>query len=134
MAIQASFAEELSGLHDSDHGFLALLGDNENLDLSLLDIENSICGVPAFFSKFNMVVPSPTLARKRFGSNKLFAAFDMRPLAPGVDLGLAGPAASMLGNSAVLRRRALRMDARDGRFMEGAKLRALQRLPTQQPI
>ena len=102
MAIQASFAEELSGLHDSDHGLLALLGDNENLDLSLLDIENSICGVPlrktaAFFSKFSMVVPSPTLARKRFGSNKLFAAFDMRPLAPGVDLGLAGPAASMLG-------------------------------------
>ena len=45
MAIEASFAEELSGLHDSDHGFLALLGDNENLDPSLLDIENSIRGV-----------------------------------------------------------------------------------------
>ena len=45
MAIQATFAEELSGLHDSDHRFLALLGDDENLDLPLLDIENSICGV-----------------------------------------------------------------------------------------
>jgi hypothetical protein len=27
-------------------------------------------------------VPSLTLARKRFGLNKLFAAFDMRPLRP----------------------------------------------------
>ena len=32
----------------------------------------------------------------------------MRPLAPGVDLSLAGPAASMLGNLLFLRRRALR--------------------------
>jgi hypothetical protein len=31
----------------------------------------------------------------------------------------------MLGNLAVLRWRALRMDARDGRFMEGAKFAAL---------
>src|SRR5271154_5575713 len=45
MAIQASLAEELSGLHDSDHGFLALLGYNEDLDPSLLDIENRICGL-----------------------------------------------------------------------------------------
>lgn len=45
MAVQATFPEELSGLHDSDHCFLALLGDDENLDLSLLDIEDGIRGV-----------------------------------------------------------------------------------------
>ena len=45
MAIQASFAEKLSGLEDPDHGFLTLLGHNENLDPSPLNIENSICGL-----------------------------------------------------------------------------------------
>ena len=45
MSVQATFAEELSGPHDSDHRFLALLGDDENLDLPLLDIENGIGGV-----------------------------------------------------------------------------------------
>jgi hypothetical protein len=45
MAIEASFAEELCGFQDSDHRFLALFGDNENLDPSLLNIENRICGV-----------------------------------------------------------------------------------------
>ena len=45
MTIEASFAKELSRFQNSDHGFLALLGDNENLDPSLLNIENGICGV-----------------------------------------------------------------------------------------
>jgi hypothetical protein len=44
MAIQATFAEELSGLHDSDHGFLALLGDNGLLNLAALNEENGIRG------------------------------------------------------------------------------------------
>jgi hypothetical protein len=39
-----SFAEELSRFEDSDHRFLALFGDNENLDPPLLNIENRICG------------------------------------------------------------------------------------------
>ena len=42
MAIQASFAKELSSFQDSDHCFLALFRDNENLDPSLLNIENCI--------------------------------------------------------------------------------------------
>ena len=45
MAIEASFAKELSGFQDSDHGFLALFGENENLDPSLLNIEDRVCGV-----------------------------------------------------------------------------------------
>src|SRR5271168_2932352 len=46
MAIEASFAEELSGFQDSDHCLLALFGDNKNLDPSLLNIKDRICGVP----------------------------------------------------------------------------------------
>jgi hypothetical protein len=46
MAVEASFAEKLSGFQNSDHRVLALFGDNENLDPSLLNIENRICGVP----------------------------------------------------------------------------------------
>jgi hypothetical protein len=65
MAIEASFAKELSRLQDSDHGFLALFGNNENLDPSLLNIKNGI-----------------GLARKSFGSNSLFAAFVMKSSAP----------------------------------------------------
>jgi hypothetical protein len=45
MAIEASFAKELSRLQDSDHGFLALFGNNENLDPSLLNIKNGIGGL-----------------------------------------------------------------------------------------
>jgi hypothetical protein len=60
-----------------------------------------------------MVLPSPTLARKRFGSNKFFAAFGMRPLARGAGFSLADRAAGLLENLAVLRRRFLCFDARD---------------------
>ena len=45
MAIEASFAKELPSFQDSDHCLLALFGDNENLDSSLLNIENRICGI-----------------------------------------------------------------------------------------
>ncbi|HJY52172.1 MAG TPA: hypothetical protein VJ349_26535, partial [Stellaceae bacterium] len=85
--IEASFAEELSGLQNSDHGFLALFGDDENLDPSLLNIENCISDVSLgkndlVFLNFNMTLPSPTLARKLFGSNKLFSDFGMKSSAP----------------------------------------------------
>jgi hypothetical protein len=39
---QASFAAELVRPQDCDDGFLALLGDNGDFDLALLDIENCI--------------------------------------------------------------------------------------------
>jgi hypothetical protein len=34
--------EELAGPQDADHRFLALLGRDHNLDLALLDVENSV--------------------------------------------------------------------------------------------
>jgi hypothetical protein len=82
-----SFAEELSRFEDSDHRFLALFGDNENLDPPLLNIETVSAASPCenttwFLSSFNMALPSPTLARKSFGSNELFAAFGMKSSKP----------------------------------------------------
>src|ERR1700748_901454 len=47
-----------------------------------------------------MALPSPTLARKSFGS-KLFAALGMRRLAPFAGLSLADPAPGASGNLAV---------------------------------
>jgi hypothetical protein len=96
-----SFAEELSRFEDSDHRFLALFGDNENLDPPLLNIETVSAASPCenttwFLSSFNMALPSPTLARKSFGSNELFAAFGMKS-SQMEDLSLAGPAPSVLG-------------------------------------
>ena len=87
MAVEASFAKELSSFEDSDDGLLALFGDDENLDPSLLNIENCIGDASLgkndlVFLNFNMTLPSPTLARKLFGSNKVFSGFGMKSSAP----------------------------------------------------
>jgi len=87
MAIEASFAKELSRFQYPDNCFLALFRDNENLDPSLLNIENCIGDVSLgkndlVFLNFNMTLPSPTLARKLFGSNKVFSGFGMKSSAP----------------------------------------------------
>jgi hypothetical protein len=42
MAIQAPFAEELSGLQNSDDRFLALVGYDSELDPAFLDVKNRI--------------------------------------------------------------------------------------------
>ena len=45
MAIEASFAEELSRFHCPDNCFLALIRGNDNLVPSFLDVEDRIGGV-----------------------------------------------------------------------------------------
>jgi hypothetical protein len=40
MAVHAAFAKELAGLQNADHGFLALLGYDNNLDPAFLNIED----------------------------------------------------------------------------------------------
>src|SRR6476620_2638802 len=40
MAVYAAFAKELAGPQNADHGFLALLGYDDNLDLAFLNIED----------------------------------------------------------------------------------------------
>lgn len=42
MAVHAAFAKELSRLQDSDHGFLALLGYDDDLHPPFLDIEDRV--------------------------------------------------------------------------------------------
>jgi hypothetical protein len=42
MAIQTSFTEKMPGSQDCNHRFLALLGNDGELDLALLDVKNGI--------------------------------------------------------------------------------------------
>ena len=45
MAIQTSFAKKVTWSQDGNHRFLALLGNDGEFDLALLDVENSIRGL-----------------------------------------------------------------------------------------
>src|ERR1700738_2441031 len=42
MAIQTSFTEKVAGAEDCTHRFLALLGNDRELDLALLDVKNRV--------------------------------------------------------------------------------------------
>src|SRR6202162_1761934 len=42
MAIQTSFTEKMPGSQDCNHRFLALLGNDRELDLALLDVKNRV--------------------------------------------------------------------------------------------
>ena len=42
MAIEASFAKKVAGTQDRNDCFLALLGNDGELDLALLDVENRV--------------------------------------------------------------------------------------------
>src|ERR1700726_5360989 len=42
MAIQTSFTEKVAGSEDCNHRFLALLGNDSELDLALLDVKNRV--------------------------------------------------------------------------------------------
>jgi hypothetical protein len=45
MAIQTSFAKEMTRREDCDYGFLSLLGNNGQFDLAFLDVENRVGNV-----------------------------------------------------------------------------------------
>jgi hypothetical protein len=66
MAIQTSFAKKLTWLQDCDHRFLAMLGNDGELDLALLDVKNRVRDLS-----------SPTLARNVLGSIAALAFFLM---------------------------------------------------------
>ena len=46
MAIETSFAKKVTGFQDCNHRFLALLGNDSELDLALLDVENCVRDLP----------------------------------------------------------------------------------------
>jgi hypothetical protein len=55
MAIQTSFAEKLAWFQDGDHRFLALLGNDGELDLPLLDVKNGVGDLP--LRENNLILP-----------------------------------------------------------------------------
>jgi len=55
MAIQTSFAKELTGSQDCDYRFLALLGNDSELDLALLDVKNGVRDLS--LGKDNLILP-----------------------------------------------------------------------------
>src|ERR1700724_1444887 len=55
MAIQTSFAKKLTWFQDCDHRFLALLGNDGELDLALLDVENRVRDLS--LSKNDLILP-----------------------------------------------------------------------------
>src|SRR5882757_8865553 len=46
LTVEASFAEKIAGSENCEHGFLATLGQDRDLDFSLLDIKYGIGGIP----------------------------------------------------------------------------------------
>src|ERR1700730_12297678 len=65
MAIQTPFAEKMPGSQDCNHRFLALLGNDSELDLSLAG-----CKKPR---------PRPVLVRKQFDPSDKLISFSPRP-------------------------------------------------------
>src|SRR6202162_418582 len=85
MAIETSFAEKLTWFQDGDHRFLALLGNDGELDLALLDVKNRVRDLslrennlilPVFGYRFSLA----HLGEKPFGiERELTFAFHGRP-------------------------------------------------------
>jgi hypothetical protein len=74
---QASFAKEIARSKDRNDRFFALLGDNGDFDLALLDVENSIRRLSLrednlILLVFEMVLPPSALARNALGSKGAF--------------------------------------------------------------
>src|SRR5881394_1305993 len=55
MAIQTSFAEKVTWSQDCNHRFLALLGNDGELDLALLDVKNRVRDLS--LRKNNLILP-----------------------------------------------------------------------------
>jgi hypothetical protein len=80
MAIQTSFAKEVIWSQDCNYRFLALLGNDGEFDLALLDVKNRVRDLSLretiwSFRYLDIVFPSPTLARNSLGSNEALTLF-----------------------------------------------------------
>jgi len=72
MTIHATFAKKLARLQNRDHGFLALLGHDGQLDLSLLNVEHGVRDVALrkhglILVKFNNRLAHAHLGEEVFG-------------------------------------------------------------------
>jgi hypothetical protein len=82
LAIQTSFAKKMTGSYDGNHRLLALLGNDGQLDLALLKVEDRVrrvsLGENDLILRYDdTVFPSPTLARNFLGSNEALIFFLM---------------------------------------------------------
>jgi hypothetical protein len=72
MAIQTSFAKKVAASHDGNHRFLALLGNDGELDLALLYVKDRVRDLSLRENNLILPVitdfPCPTLARNILGS------------------------------------------------------------------
>jgi hypothetical protein len=77
MAIQACLTKEVTRSKDCNDRFLALLGNDRELDLALLDVKtaSAICPCEKNLLYLDIVFPSPTLARNSLGSNEALTLF-----------------------------------------------------------
>src|ERR1700694_4277821 len=55
MAIQTSFAKKMTWSQDCNHRFLALLGNDSELDLALLDVKNRVRNIA--LRENNLILP-----------------------------------------------------------------------------
>jgi len=72
MTIEAALAKELSGLQNPNDGFLALVRNDRELDLSLLNVEYRVRGISLHehaptFANFRDRFPGPDLGKECSG-------------------------------------------------------------------
>jgi hypothetical protein len=75
MAVQTSFAQELTWSQNCNHRFLALLGNDGELDLAFLNVKNRVRDLSLRKNNLAIVFPSPTVARNNLGSNEALLLF-----------------------------------------------------------
>ena len=87
MAVQTSFADELTWAQDCNHCLLALRGNDSELDLALLDVEDRVRDLALREDNFTLLefgycFPLAGLGEKYLGSNKasVFLLMTLPPL------------------------------------------------------
>ena len=80
MAVQAAFAEEVFGLEDCDDGFLALFGQDSELNPSFLDIKHRLRDVALFENLLVLVKFEDVFPVADFGEKELRVKYVLRPL------------------------------------------------------
>jgi hypothetical protein len=85
MAVHAAFTEEMSGLQDRDDGFLALFGQDSQLDLAFLNLEHRVRDFALLehvlvLVKFKDRLPGPHFGEKTLGVKHVFWRLSHRSL------------------------------------------------------
>src|ERR1700686_5455936 len=71
MAVHAAFAKELTGLQNSDHRFLALLGQDSQFDSSFLNVKQRVGDIALLKHVLILMEFKYLLSRTHFGEKNL---------------------------------------------------------------